>query len=396
MARKQKTKTIAGPLILNERTELVPIDSIQPWEGNPNQGDLGAIITLMQRHGFWGTLLVQKSSSRIVAGNFRWRAAQHLGYKQVPVTFIDVPDRQAREILAADNRSNRLGTDDPALMAEWLQSIVSDVGDLGGTGYAQEALDQLIADLTQPDLGRNKDPEAQIARADELAEKWGTSNGQIWNVGQHRLMIGDSSDSAHVAELMGGARADGICTDPPYDLESHQVIECLENFGNVAVVLGGGRQLYEMMRYWRYRLDFIWIHPTPRMTAGLNYPLINHVQAVVMTRSEHVKSGWRKPRPEYSSVLKTEKEYDLTGFGQGKTAQLFELMMEGFKWETVADPFCGTGATILACETTGRRCLAMEIDPKHAAVALQRCSDAGLQASRQPDRVSGNNDISGI
>jgi len=150
MARKQKTKTIAGPLILNERTELVPIDSIQPWEGNPNQGDLGAIITLMQRHGFWGTLLVQKSSSRIVAGNFRWRAAQHLGYKQVPVTFIDVPDRQAREILAADNRSNRLGTDDPALMAEWLQSIMSDVGDLGGTGYDQEVLDNLLHDLATP------------------------------------------------------------------------------------------------------------------------------------------------------------------------------------------------------------------------------------------------------
>jgi hypothetical protein len=150
MARKQKTKTVAGPLILNERTELVPIDSIQPWEGNPNQGDLGAIITLMQRHGFWGTLLVQKSSSRIVAGNFRWRAAQHLGYKQVPVTFIDVPDRQAREILAADNRSNRLGMDDPARMAEWLQSIVSDVGDLGGTGYDQEALDNLLHDLATP------------------------------------------------------------------------------------------------------------------------------------------------------------------------------------------------------------------------------------------------------
>jgi hypothetical protein len=352
----------------------------------------------MQRHGFWGTLLVQKSSSRIVAGNFRWRAAQHLGYKQVPVTFIDVPDRQAREILAADNRSNRLGMDDPALMAEWLQSIVSDVGNLGGTGYDQEALDQLIADLAQPDLGRNKDPEAQIARADELAEKWGTSNGQIWNVGQHRLMIGDSSDSAHVAELMGGARADGICTDPPWDLSADRVACCLDNYANVAVLMGGCRQLFDFCRFWYVRLDLLWVRNKPRFVLHLNLPLTYHEQIVIATRTSNLASGWKRPTPEFGSVLNLEKDLGetITGFGQGKSADIFEFMLAGFRWNTVADPFCGTGATILACETTGRRCLAMEIDPKHAAVALQRCSDAGLQASRQPDRVSGNNDISGI
>lgn len=148
MARKPKQST--GPRILNERTELVPIDSVQPWPDNPNQGDLGAIITLMERHGFWGTLLVQKSSNRIVCGNFRWRSAQHLGYKELPVTFIDVPDRQAREILAADNRSNRLGTDDPAAMADFLQRIMADGGDLLNTGWDQGAVDNMLHDLAAP------------------------------------------------------------------------------------------------------------------------------------------------------------------------------------------------------------------------------------------------------
>jgi len=397
MARKAKQTSGAGPLILNERTELVPIDSIHPHERNVNQADLGAIIESIGVHGFYGTVIVQKSTGAILCGTHRWRAAHEKGYQQIPVTFIDVSDSQAVKIMLVDNRTARLGTDDNAALADLLQGLSND-GGIQGTGYDQEALEQLIADLAQPDLGRDKDPEAQIARADELAEKWGTSNGQIWNVGQHRLMIGDSSDSAHVAELMGGARADGICTDPPFDLSADRVACCLDNYANVAVLMGGCRQLFDFCRFWYVRLDLLWVRNKPRFVPHLNLPLIYHEQIVIATRTSNLASGWKRPTPEFGSVLNLEKDFGetITGFGQGKSADIFEFMLAGFRWNTVADPFCGTGATILACETTGRRCLAMEIDPKHAAVALQRCSDAGLQASRQPDRVSGNNDISGI
>jgi ParB-like chromosome segregation protein Spo0J len=146
MARKQKTKTLAGPLILNERTELVPIDSIHPHERNVNQADLGAIIESIGVHGFYGTVIVQKSTGAILCGTHRWRAAHEKGYQQIPVTFIDVSDSQAVKIMLADNRTARLGTDDNAALADLLQALSND-GGIQGTGYDQEALDQLIADL---------------------------------------------------------------------------------------------------------------------------------------------------------------------------------------------------------------------------------------------------------
>ena len=85
---------VAGPLILNERTELVPIDSIHPHERNVNQADLGAMIESIGVHAFYGTVIVQKSTGAILCGTHRWRAAHEKSYQQIPVTFIDVSDSQ--------------------------------------------------------------------------------------------------------------------------------------------------------------------------------------------------------------------------------------------------------------------------------------------------------------
>ena len=149
MARKAKQTSGAGPLILNERTELVPIDSIHPHERNVNQADLGAIIESIGVHGFYGTVIVQKSTGAILCGTHRWRAAHEKGYQQIPVTFIDVSDSQAVKIMLVDNRTARLGTDDNAALADLLQGLSND-GGIQGTGYAQEALDNLLHDLATP------------------------------------------------------------------------------------------------------------------------------------------------------------------------------------------------------------------------------------------------------
>ena len=138
-----------GFRVINERIELVPIDSIQPSPENVNQGDLGVVIDSVGRHGFYGCIVAQKSTGYIIAGEFRWRAAQHHGAKQVPVAFVDVNDAEARRMRLVDNRSTRLGMDDPAVLAILLQELAND-GGLEGTGYDSEALDELLRDLAAP------------------------------------------------------------------------------------------------------------------------------------------------------------------------------------------------------------------------------------------------------
>src|SRR5699024_5639995 len=108
------------------------------------------------------------------------------------ITYVDVTDEHAARILLADNRPNDLATYNDQALADLLTSLADTTGTLAGTGYDGDALDDLLADLGEaPELGAA--PEAQVDRAEELREKWGTELGQLWLVGRHRLLCGDST-----------------------------------------------------------------------------------------------------------------------------------------------------------------------------------------------------------
>jgi hypothetical protein len=360
-----------------------PIDSIQPHPRNVNDGDCGAIGVSMDANGFFGAVLVQESTGYILAGKHRWLVRKQRGAKTIPVLYQDVDDAAALRIMLADNRTARLGADDPLKLSELLQEILSDAGTLEGTGFTGDDLDELLSDLGNSILtggGASDDSEIPKAeKANELQQKWGTAPGQLWHIGKHRLLIGDSTNAEDVARLTYGAKIDGICTDPPYDLDADTTVRAMENFSSVAVVLAADQLAFELTRFWTFRLDMIWRHRKARKLPTLNLPIMYHAHCLVLTRTPSVRTHWSKPEPGFGSVIEVEKEYEDAEFGHGKGADLFVQMMAGFSWKNVAEPFCGTGATIMACEATGRKCFAMELDPAHAAVAIERCANGGLR-----------------
>jgi len=124
------------------------IDSLEPWPVNPNEGDVGAISQSVTRNGWYGVVVAQKSSRRILAGHHRIEAAQQLGQSDVPVFWHDVDDATAERIVLGDNRTNRLGRDDGAALLDMLQKVASEplVG-LDGTGWDGDDLDELLARL---------------------------------------------------------------------------------------------------------------------------------------------------------------------------------------------------------------------------------------------------------
>ena len=142
-----------GVGIVRQEYETVSVDALKPHERNVNQGDLGAIVESIGANGFYGAVIAQQSTGKILAGEHRWRAAITQGLGFIPVLWVDVDDAAALRILLVDNRTSRLGTDDPAKLSELLQSILSDVGDLSGTGYSSEDLDEILSDLASGDLG---------------------------------------------------------------------------------------------------------------------------------------------------------------------------------------------------------------------------------------------------
>lgn len=139
----------------------VPIDTLVLHPRNARRGDIGAIHTSIQETGFYGRVLVQRSTMHVLAGNHRLQAAQHAGATHVPAEIIDVDDDTALRILLADNRTNDLADYDDAKLAELLRDLVTNTGTLDGTGYDGDDLDDLENLLAGPpdldDLANTRD-----------------------------------------------------------------------------------------------------------------------------------------------------------------------------------------------------------------------------------------------
>ena len=124
---------------------MVAVDKLINHPNNPRQGDIGAIAVSIQENGWFGSLVAQKSSGHVLAGNHRLQAARQIDIKEVPVHWIDVDDNQALKILLADNRTNDLATYDNEVLTQLLATIATD-DSLLGTGYDGDDLDLLITD----------------------------------------------------------------------------------------------------------------------------------------------------------------------------------------------------------------------------------------------------------
>lgn len=205
----------------------VQLSEVQPHPKNPKQGDVGAIAESIEANGWYGRILVQKRTGFIIAGNHRYLAAAHRGEDSVPAEIIDVDDATALRLLLADNRIADRGDYSDEQLALVLSEILEAGGNLSGTGYDNDDLDQLLHDLSGYDANiteTSDDPWEAIA--DRLQQKWGTDRGQLWTVPsattpgvQHRIMCGDSRDPDNIERLMNGAIARLLFTDPPYGVD---------------------------------------------------------------------------------------------------------------------------------------------------------------------------------
>lgn len=155
-------------------TEYVDIHSLLQHDENANNGDLDAIADSIRVNGFFAPIIAQRSSRRILAGNHRWAAALRLGLQQVPVVWLDVDDHDGRRIMLADNRTARLGRDDPALLLDLLDDLHATDRGLAGTGYEYDDYVALLNEIrpepapwveqypVQADPEPRKEPVAEI------------------------------------------------------------------------------------------------------------------------------------------------------------------------------------------------------------------------------------------
>lgn len=135
------------PRMTEAQVQQVAVDDLIVHPENPRQGDIGAIITSIEQNGWYGTVVAQKSTGFVLAGNHRLLAARSVGIDTVPVYWVDVDDNTARRILLADNRTAELASYDDERLAELLTTAL-DADDLLGTGWTPEAVEDLLQSMS--------------------------------------------------------------------------------------------------------------------------------------------------------------------------------------------------------------------------------------------------------
>lgn len=139
----------AANRVEDDRLEItyVPVADVEQHPDNPNNGDTDAIADSIARNGLYAPLIVQRSTGYIIAGNHRYVALVARGASEVPVIYRDVDDARARRIMVADNKTNRLGYDDPGLLAEQLEMLYETDEGLAGTGYSDSEYLKLLDEV---------------------------------------------------------------------------------------------------------------------------------------------------------------------------------------------------------------------------------------------------------
>jgi len=228
-------------------------------------------------------------------------------------------------------------------------------------------------------------PEPQIDKAEELKEKWGVELGQLWELGEHRLICGDCTDRAVISKLLQGDKVDSVLTDPPYGVGVnygqfqdtpeevkkliHKIMPIILEYPAAALTPG----VPSMWEYPQPAWVGAWIHPAP--SGGCSWGFAGTNPILYYGADPYLKEG--KGRRPDSIVMASDREGE-EGHPTPKPVKVWEWLLEKVSTSAgkiIFDPFLGSGTTLIACERLNRKCRAIDISPAYCAVSIQRWVD---------------------
>lgn len=394
-----------APKIRCAHDKTVLISLLKPNPRNPNthpEAQVEILAKILTAQGWRNPIVVSKRSGFIVNGHGRLLAAQKLGLLEVPVNFQAFDsDGQEWAHLVADNKIAELAETDEAT----LKAIIEELGktdlDMGLLGLGDETLARLLAEINPPQADDEHAAEL-IDKAAELQKKWKVKLGQIWEMGEHRLMCGDSTSKEDVNRLMVADKAHLIVTDPPYGVdykggtterkklsgdanpdlyapimvlaaafsdEASPVYLWHSDIRSAEVLAAVSAAGYER------RCTLIWNKNMAQFGAlGAQYKTKHEPCYYLFKKRKSPRwfgptnevTVWDVDRNAKNEHHPTEKPVEVTARPIRNSSRVGNLVL---------DFFSGSGTTIIACEQLNRRCRAMEIAPEYVAVALQRWAD---------------------
>jgi DNA modification methylase len=397
----------AGLVALAERIELWPLDRLRPYERNPrthSEAQVDQIAASIVEFGWTNPVLVDEQGG-ILAGHGRLLAARKLGLAEVPVIrFEHLSEAQKRAYLIADNQLALQAGWSEELLAQELVWLRDESFDLDLIGFDATELERLLA-LADGEAESN-DAEDEVP---EPPEEPVSRPGDLWILGNHRLLCGDATVLADVEQVLGGQLADMTFCDPPYNVDyanspkdklrgKHRPI-LNDNLGggfeaflldactNILGVTKGAvyicmssSELHTLQRAFaaaggKWSTFVIWAKS--HFTLG---------RADYQRQYEPILYGWKEGSDHYWCGARDQG--DVWFFDKPARNDLHPTMKpvalverairnSSKTQDIVLDPFGGAGSTLIACEKAGRQARVIELDPKYVDTIILRWQAVG-------------------
>jgi DNA modification methylase len=408
--------------------EQISIDRLRPNDRNPRFNDeaVDAVARSIQDFGF-NNPVITDSDLNIAAGHTRLKAAQKLGLKTIPV--IRVPGLVGSKFTGfaiADNATTEIAKWDSELLNKLVAELNMDADfDLSSLGFDDVELTAIL------DWG-SRDEEEMADEAPPLPEVPTAKPGDLWLLGDHRLLCGDATNSDDLKRLVTGHPIDCLVTDAPYGVDYRSRGQNREKWGTIknddldlatleTFLRGAFQNVAEVCRegataYVFHGISMAGIRiafERAFLSAGFR------LSSTIVWAKQSASMGWSDYREQHEAILygwigdghrrirdrtqTTVWQIDREGNYQHPTQKPVALISRALRNSTlrsecVLDPFVGSGTTLIASEQLGRRCFAMEIDPKYCDVVVHRWeaytgkkAELVREGSRSSEEVKGHN-----
>lgn len=376
------------------KTETRAIGALIPFARNSrthSDEQVAQIAASIREFGWTNPILVDGDNG-IIAGHGRLAAARKLGITEVPVVVLDhLTDAQKRALVIVDNKLALNAGWDFELLASEIEGLGEDGFDLSLLGFSDDELAAMMAEQTEGLTDEDAVP--------DVPEVAVTVEGDVWLLGNHRLMCGDSTSIDAVDKLMDGAKADMVFTDPPYGIAySSSKFDGnksgVTNKRNKAdMIIGDGDDfdpsfLLEMFK--GAKEFFVWGYQYYPDKLGRGGIIVWNKKKETEAANPHgdFELCWsRKERNKmcwlqwggFKNKEKGEERLHTTQKPVALALWFFDNWGKGLT--TIVDLFAGSGSTLIACEKTNRHARLMELDPKYCDVIIKRWQEfTGQQA----------------
>ena len=379
------------------KIEIADITSIKPYENNPRKLSETAIQKVamsLKEYGFRQPIVVDKDRV-IVAGHTRFRASKKLGLKQVPISIIDnLTEEQINAYRIADNRTAEESEWDNELLKMEIKELEAKDFKLDLLGFNDEQLNDILFEEKQGLTDEDEVPEAPEEPISKL--------GDIWKLGNHRLICGDSTKSEDFDKLMQNEKANVVYTDPPYNINygniKHEKFKmrdikndsmdkfqyrefCTKFIENLKQRCDGifycwgaqgkdGRLLFTILDdYLHNSTTIMWYKDQFTLGRGKYHNQYEpcwfgwNKSGESFIDDRKLVNVWNHKRPKKSDLHPTMKPIELIEIGLTHSTKIDDIVL---------DCFLGSGSTLIACEKLKRICYGMELDPKYCDVIIKR------------------------